>query len=97
MLSYSMIRSFHDRDTEQLFQGQMVRKWRAFARQAEKKLRILEAADTLRALAMLPGNRLEHLKRERRCQHSIRINDQWRVCFSWRQDGAYEVEITDYH
>ena len=92
-----MIRSFHDRDTERLFQGHVVRKWRAFARQAEKRLRILDAADTLQALAMLPSNRLEPLYRERKGQHSIRINDQWRVCFRWRKDGAYDVEITDYH
>jgi proteic killer suppression protein len=92
-----MIRSFYDRDTEKLFQGKTVRKWQAFARQAEKRLRILDAADTLRALAMLPSNHLESLKKDRRGQHSIRINDQWRVCFVWRKDGAYRVEITDYH
>jgi toxin HigB-1 len=92
-----MIQSFHDPDTERLFYGGVVRKWRAFARQAEKRLRILDAADTLQALAMLPSNRLESLKKERRGQHSIRINDQWRVCFIWRHDGAHQVEITDYH
>jgi proteic killer suppression protein len=92
-----MIRSFQDRDTERLFHGHMVRKWRAFARQAEKRLRILDAADTLQALAMLPSNRFERLFGDRKGQHSIRINDQWRVCFRWRKDGAYEVEITDYH
>ena len=92
-----MIQSFHDRDTERLFYGHVVRKWSVFARQAEKRLRILDAADTLRALAMLPSNRLEALKKERRGQHSIRINDQWRVCFVWRKDGAHQVEIADYH
>jgi toxin HigB-1 len=92
-----MIQSFHDHDTERLFHGDVVRKWRVFARQAEKRLRILDAADTLLALAMLPSNRLERLFRDRKGQHSIRINDQWRVCFRWRKDGAYEVEITDYH
>jgi proteic killer suppression protein len=92
-----MIRSFQDRDTEDLFNGHIVRRWRAFARQAEKRLRILDAADTLRALAMLPSNHLEALKKERRGQHSIRINDRWRVCFVWRTDGAHQVEITDYH
>jgi proteic killer suppression protein len=92
-----MIQSFHDHDTERLFHGDVVRKRRAFARQAEKRLRILDAADTLLALAMLPSNRLEALKKDRRGQHSIRINDQWRVCFIWRKDGAYQVEITDYH
>ena len=92
-----MIQSFHDHDTERLFHGGMVRKWRAFARQAEKRLRILDAADTLRALAMLPSNQLERLFGDRKGQHSIWINNQWRVCFRWRKDGAYEVEITDYH
>jgi proteic killer suppression protein len=92
-----MIQSFRDRDTERLFHGHVIHKWRAFARQAEKRLRILDAADTLRALAMLPSNHLEPLKKERHGQHSIRINDQWRVCFVWRKDGAYQVEITDYH
>ena len=92
-----MIQSFHDRHTEQLFQGHVVRKWRAFSRQAEKRLRILDAADTLQALAMLPSNRLERLSGDRKGQHSIRINEQWRVCFRWRRDGAYDVEITDYH
>jgi toxin HigB-1 len=92
-----MIQSFHDHDTERLFHGDVVRKWRAFARQAEKRLRILDAADMLLALAMLPSNRLEALKKDRRGQHSIRINNQWRVCFIWRKDGAYQVEITDYH
>jgi proteic killer suppression protein len=92
-----MIRSFHDRDTERLFHGEAVRKFRAFARQAEKRLHILDAADTLRALARLPSNRLERLSGERQGQHSVRINDQWRVCFVWRKEGAYEVEITDYH
>jgi toxin HigB-1 len=92
-----MIRSFQDRDTERLFHGRIVRRWRAFSRQAEKRLRILDAADTLQALAMLPSNRLERLSGDRKGQHSIRINEQWRVCFRWRQGGAYEVEITDYH
>jgi toxin HigB-1 len=92
-----MIRSFKDADTERLFHGEAVRKFRAFARQAEKRLRILDAADTLRALAMLPSNRLEKLSKDRRGQYSIRINDQWRVCFVWHQDGVYNVEIVDYH
>jgi proteic killer suppression protein len=92
-----MIRSFRDRDTERLFQGEMVHKWRAFARQAEKRLRILDAADRLQALAMLPSNRFERLSGDRKGQYSIRINDQWRVCFRWRKDGTHDVEIMDYH
>jgi proteic killer suppression protein len=92
-----MLRSFQGRDTARLYHGHMVRRWRAFSRQAEKRLRILDAANTLQALAMLPSNRLERLSGDRKGQHSIRINDQWRVCFVWREDGSYDVEITDYH
>ena len=92
-----MIRSFHDRDAERIWRGCRVRKWQAIERQALKRLLILDAADTLHAMAMLPSNRLERLSGNRKGQHSIRINDQWRVCFIWREDGAYEVEITDYH
>jgi toxin HigB-1 len=91
-----MIRSFKDSRTERLFNGEEVREFQAFARQAEKRLRILDAADTLGALQMLPSNRLEALKGDRRGQYSIRINQQWRVCFEWREDGPYDVEIVDY-
>ena len=92
-----MIRSFKDSRTERLFNGEEVREFQAFARQAEKRLRILDAADTLRALQMLPSNRLEALKGDRRGQYSIRINQQWRACFEWREDGPHNVEIVDYH
>lgn len=92
-----MIRSFKDHRTERLFNGEPVREFQAFARQAEKRLRILDAADTLRALQMLPSNRLEALKGDRQGQYSIRINQQWRVCFVWREDGPHQVEIVDYH
>jgi toxin HigB-1 len=92
-----MIRSFKDSRTERLFNGEEVREFRAFIRQAEKRLRILDAADTLRALQMLPSNRLEALKGDRRGQYSIRINQPWRVCFEWREDGPHNVEIVDYH
>jgi toxin HigB-1 len=92
-----MIRSFKDVRTAQLFHGEEVREFQAFARQAEKRLRILDAADTLRALQMLPSNRLEALKGDRRGQYSIRINQQWRVCFAWHEDGPHDVEIVDYH
>jgi toxin HigB-1 len=92
-----MIRSFKDSRTERLFHGEEVREFQAFARQAEKRLRILDASDALRALQMLPSNRLEALKGDRRGQYSIRINQQWRVCFAWREDGPYNVEIVDYH
>jgi proteic killer suppression protein len=92
-----MIRSFKDSRTERLFRGEEVREFQAFARQAEKRLRILDAADTLRALQMLPSNRLEALKGDRQGQYSIRINQQWRVCFEWDEDGPHNVEIVDYH
>jgi toxin HigB-1 len=92
-----MIRSFKDSRAERLFNGEGVREFQAFARQAEKRLRILDAADTLRALQMLPSNRLETLKGDRQGQYSIRINQQWRVCFEWRGDGPHNVEIVDYH
>ncbi|MSO93774.1 MAG: excinuclease ABC subunit A [Rhodospirillales bacterium] len=92
-----MIRSFKDKRCQRLFEGGRVREFQAFARQAEKRIRILDAADSLIALRQLPGNRLEALKGDRRGQFSIRISDQWRICFEWRRDGAYNVEIIDYH
>jgi proteic killer suppression protein len=92
-----MIRSFKDARTERLFHGEEVREFQAFARQADKRFRILDAADTLRALQMLPSNRLEALKGARQGQYSIRINQQWRVCFEWPEDGPHNVEIVDYH
>jgi toxin HigB-1 len=92
-----MIRSFKDSRMERLFHGEEVREFQAFARQAEKRLHILDAADTLRALHMLPSNRLEALKGDRRGQYNIRINQQWRVCFEWREDSPHNVEIVDDH
>jgi len=92
-----VIRGFKNRRTERLFHGDRVRQFQGFARQATKRLRLLDAADTLHALKMLPSNRLEALSGDREGQHSIRINRQWRVCFEWCDDGAYEVEIVDYH
>jgi toxin HigB-1 len=92
-----MIRSFKDKRAERLFYGEPVLQFQSFARQAEKRLRILDAADSLLALRMLPSNRVEALSGDRRGQFSIRINRQWRVCFKWRDDGAHEVEIVDYH
>ena len=92
-----MIRSFRDRGTQHIFQGHFVPAFQGFARQAERRLNMLEAAESLRDLANLPGNRLETLSGDRAGQHSIRINDQWRICFRWSDDGAHEVEIVDYH
>ncbi len=94
-----MIRSYVDRDTEKFAAGEKVRKWEPFRRQAEKRLRILDAATTLGDLAALNSNRLEALKGNRKGQHSIRINAQWRGCFKWPKDapGPTDVEIVDYH
>ena len=93
-----MIKSFRDRDTERLFQRRPVRKLGAgVQRVALRKLRMLDAATTLDDLRLPPGHRLEKLRGERAGQHSIRINQQWRICFRWRSGDAYEVEIVDYH
>ena len=92
-----MIKSFKDRKTEQLYNGNRVKKFQAFVRQAEKRFRILDAADTLESLMYLPSNRFKALTGNREGQYSIRINDQWRICFEWTDDGPINVEITDYH
>jgi toxin HigB-1 len=94
-----MIRSYHDGDTQRLAAGEWVRQWEPFRRQAEKRLRILDAASCLGDLAALNSNRLEALKGNRKGQYSIRINDQWRICFEWPKDepGPSRVEIVDYH
>lgn len=73
------------------------RRWSKIARVALKKLALLDAADRLDDLRAPPGNRLEQLKGERTGQHSIRINDQWRLCFRWQGGNAHDVEIVDYH
>jgi proteic killer suppression protein len=94
-----MIRSYRDKDTERLQAGERVRQWEPFRQQAEKRLRILDAASSLGDLAALNSNRLEALKGDRKGQYSIRINDQWRICFEWSKDepGPSKVEIVDYH
>jgi len=92
-----MIRPFRCQDTERLYARQRVRRFQAIARVALRKLAMLDAAEELRDLAAPPGSRLEALRGERKGQHSIRINDQWRICFVWRDDHAYDVEIVDYH
>lgn len=92
-----MIRSFASRDTEQLFAGGAPRRFRSFQAQAERKLQLLDSAKDLNDLRVPPGNRLEKLGGDRRGLHSIRINDQWRICFRWREDGPWDVEIVDYH
>ena len=92
-----MIRSFRDKKTERLFAGESVREFSGIRNMAERKLVMLDSATDLKDLLAPPGNRLEKLKGDRTGQHSIRINDQWRICFRWINDGPHDVEITDYH
>jgi toxin HigB-1 len=92
-----MIRSFRDRDTEALFSDIPVRRFRAIERQARRKLLYVHRARVIQDLNAPPGNRLETLKGDRRGQYSIRVNDQWRICFTWRDGDAHDVEIVDYH
>jgi len=93
-----MIRSFSCKDTEQIWQGQSSRNFpRDIQDRALRKLRQLDVAMTLDDLKNPPGNRLEVLKGSRKGQMSIRVNDQWRICFVWKDGEASEVEITDYH
>ena len=92
-----MIRSFADRDTEQIFLDFRVRRFSSIERSARRKLLLLHGADNLDDLRVPPGNRLEALKGDRKGQYSIRINDQWRICFIWNDGGADNVEIVDYH
>lgn len=92
-----MIRSFGSADTERLFHLDRVKKFQAIERAALRKLQMLDATWQLRDLGAVAGNRLETLKGDRKGQCSIRINDQWRICFVWRERDAFEVEIVDYH
>lgn len=93
-----MIRSFADKDTERVWQRNHVRQFGPeLQRTAHRKLLMLDAAETVGDLLIPPGNRLEQLHGNRRGQYSIRINDQWRICFAWSANGAEDVEIIDYH
>lgn len=93
-----MIRSFASRETERLFRRQFSRKLpHDIQRRARVKLEILDAAENLEDLRIPPSNRLEKLIGDREGQYSIRINNQWRICFEWREGDAYQVEIVDYH
>lgn len=92
-----MIRSFKCRLTEKLNNDERVKNFESIQTVAAKKLALLDVAANLDDLRVSPGNRLEALKGDRKGQHSIRINDQWRVCFTWKEDGPYDVEIVDYH
>jgi toxin HigB-1 len=92
-----VIRSFRDRDVEALFQDSDVRRFRSIERVARRKLLLVHRAVSLQDLRVPPGNHLEELKGDRAGQHSLRINDRWRLCFEWRDGDAFEVEIVDYH
>jgi proteic killer suppression protein len=92
-----MIRSFAAKTTQALFEDRLVLRFRNIERPARRKLLYLHRARTLGDLQVPPGNRLEALAGDRRGQHSIRVNDQWRICFRWEHGDAYEVEIVDYH
>lgn len=93
-----MILDFRDKETARLFQREAIKKLPpSIQRTAYRKLLIIHAAVSLHDLKAPPGNRLEPLKGKRSHQHSIRINDQWRICFRWEDGNAYEVEIIDYH
>lgn len=92
-----MIRSFRRKDTQALFEGGHPKRFRAIETVATRKLAMLDAAKTLDFMRSPPGNRLEAVKGDRAGQWSVRINDQWRVCFVWTDAGPDEVEIVDYH
>jgi proteic killer suppression protein len=93
-----VIRNFKCKETEKIFSRQVSRKLpRDIQQVALRKLRMLNRAVTLQDLRVPPANRLEKLRGNRAGQHSIRINDQWRICFEWQEGDAYNVEITDYH
>ncbi len=95
---HAMIRSFANRDTERIFRRQRTRRLAVdVQRVARRRLLILDAADRLNDLRVPPGNRLEKLTGNRNGQHSIRINDRWRICFRWNRGDAYDVGIVDYH
>ena len=91
------IRSFRCADTEALYAGQHPRRFRNIEAAAQRKLQMLDAAEDIRDLRAPPGNRLEALSGDRAGQHSIRINDQWRICFRWQGEDVFDVEIVDYH
>lgn len=92
-----MIRHFKCRDTQALFEGRRIARFANIASVAIRKLQMLHAAERLESLRIPPQNRLEALKGDRKGQWSIRVNDQWRVCFVWKDGAAWDVEIVDYH
>ena len=92
-----MIRSFADKQTEKFFSGERTKTFSGVKKAAERKLVMLDSSEELVDLLVPPANNLEKLRGDRTGQCSIRINDQWRICFVWRKDGPHYVEITDYH
>jgi proteic killer suppression protein len=92
-----MIQSFRDRATQRFWRGEFVKRFSGIEKAARRKLDMLDATRDLRDLRSPPANRLEALSGGRKGQHSIRINDQWRICFVWTKEGPSDVEIVDYH
>jgi proteic killer suppression protein len=93
-----VIRTFGDRDTQAVFQGEFVKRLdRRMQQRAREKLKYLDSAADLRDLMIPPSNQLESIKGDRQGQYSIRVNKQWRVCFEWKDGDAFDVEIVDYH
>jgi proteic killer suppression protein len=92
-----MIKKFSCKDTEKLFNDKRVRRFQSFERQARKRLMVLHASPSLETLMLNPGNMFHALGGDRKGQYAISINKQWRVCFTWHEGGAYNVEIVDYH
>jgi len=93
-----MIKGFRDKETEKIWNGRVSRRFsRDIQKIARRKLRMVNNAQSLLDLQIPPANRLEPLKGRRKGQHSIRINDQWRICFTWKRGDAFNVEIVDYH
>ena len=92
-----MIKTWNCKDTQQLFEKGYSRRWQTIAKVALRRIYMLHAATDINSLRFPPGNRLEALHNDRTGQYSLRINDQWRICFAWKNNNAYNVEIVDYH
>jgi len=92
-----VIRSFRDRETDKVFRREFSRRFHGIARAAKRKLDHIHAVAVISDLGAIPGNHLEALAGDRLGQYSIRVNQQWRICFRWREPDAFEVEIVDYH
>lgn len=92
-----MIKGFKDKHTRSIYEGLPVKKYQSIRRQVERRMQILDMATCIEDLMHLPSNRFEALRGNRKGQYSIRVNQQWRICFRWSEDGPYDVELTDYH